>query len=47
MYLIHFRPYDVDRSVQLVCKYLHAFDNKGNGKKGINKLYNEISKSFY
>lgn len=34
-------PYVVDSDVQLVCKYLLAYDNKGDKKKGINRLYKE------
>lgn len=35
-------PYDVDRDVQLVCKYLRALEQSKNKKKqGINKLYVE------
>ena len=38
------RPYDIDRSVQLVCKYLNAYENRADKKRGINKLYNEQRK---
>lgn len=31
--------YDNDSSVQLVCKYLAAYDNRSKSKLGINKLY--------
>jgi len=41
MCMIYFRPYKVDDGVQLVCKYLRAYDNRSNPKKGINKLYND------
>ena len=40
-----YRDYDIDESVQLVCKYLHAFENRNDDKKGINKLYVDASKS--
>ena len=36
-----YRPYDIDPSVQLVCKYLNAHENRADKKQGINKLYNE------
>jgi len=39
-----YRLYDVDESVQLVCKYLRAFEHRNNVKYGINKLYDENSK---
>ena len=44
--MVYCRPYDVDEGVQLVCKYLRAYDNRNNLKKGINKLYNDNSKFF-
>ena len=44
LYMVYCRPYDVDEGVQLVCKYLRAYDYRSNLKKGINKLYNDNSK---
>ena len=41
------RYYDIDPndpSVQLVCKYLNAFKNRADKKKGINKLFDEQCK---
>ena len=29
---------DIDSSVQLVCKYLNAYDNRSSSKHGINRL---------
>lgn len=35
-------PYDVDEEVQLVCKYLKAFDTrKPNGERVIDTLYED------
>lgn len=35
-------PYDVDEEVQLVCKYLKAFDTiKPNGERMIDTLYKD------
>ena len=34
-----YSPYDVDASVQLVCKYLRAYKYRADKKQGINKLY--------
>ena len=44
MHKIFCRPYDVNESVQLVCKYLRAYEHRSNVKWGINKLYDENSK---
>ena len=33
--------FDIDASVQLVCKYLNAYKKRRNLKLGINKLYKE------
>ena len=41
-----YRPYDIDSSVQLVCKYLRAYKNRGDGRRGINRLYTDNSKSY-
>ena len=46
MYACFHRYYDIDKSVQLVCKYLHAYDCRSNVKIGINKLYDDASKSL-
>ena len=32
-------PYKVDKEVQLVCKYLHAFELKDDKVKGINRRH--------
>ena len=40
------RLYDINPSVQLVCKYLNAYKNRADKKRGINKLFNEICKFF-
>lgn len=36
------RPYDIDPSVQLVCKYLNAYEKRTDEKKGINKLFSKF-----
>ena len=38
-YILPEEPYVVDEEVQLVCKYLHAYDV--GGTKGIDRLYME------
>lgn len=41
------RQYSIDDGVQLVCKYLKAFETfEENGKNGINKLYKECKYIF-
>ena len=40
------RPYDIDSSVQLVCKYLHAYKNRADGRKGINRLFIDNSEYY-
>ena len=42
--LCSYRPYDIDQSVQLVCKFLNAYENRADKKQGINKLFKERSK---
>ena len=32
-------PFEVDSDVQLVCKYLNAYDKKDDPIHGINRLY--------
>lgn len=34
-------PYAVDPEVQLVCKYLKAYQTVGNNREGIDRLYRE------
>ena len=36
------RSYDIDSSVQLVCKYLNAYEKRTDEKRGINKLYGKF-----
>ena len=40
----YFRLYDIDPSVQLVCKYLQAYERRSDNRKGINKLCNDREK---
>jgi len=39
--ILFYRYYDIDESVQLVCKYLRAYDKRNDTNIGINKVYNE------
>ena len=38
------RPYDIDPSAQLVCKYLNAYKKREDREQGINRFYNEKCK---
>ena len=42
-----FSPYIIDSSVQLVCKYLHAYKHRKNIKHGINRRYIEKGENSY
>ena len=39
-----YRAYEIDSSVQLVCKYLCAYKNRADVNHGINKLYSDNGK---
>ena len=39
-------PYRVDKEVQLVCKYLHAFQLKDNKVEGINRLHDSMCSMY-
>ena len=41
IFFFRYNNYDIDESVQLVCKYLRAYDNRNDTNIGINKVYNE------
>ena len=45
VYIVH-RPYDINPSVQLVCKYLRAYKNQADLSQGINRLFTDNSKNY-
>ena len=46
MLMLFFSPYDIDSSVQLVCKYLNAYKNRADISQGINRLYVDNGERF-